>query len=343
MCHRQAAPTATAGRWSATRHGCSTTCATSSSRWRGARGVPGGGRGGPDAPVRLRAGRGGRRRRCGRTAQRREAEGRAARPANDRAGGGAAALVVEHMFAYPAPVLAALPIPRFAFAVAARRRGGIDHRGGAALAPEPGGQPRVGEQSAAAEAAGVRAGMRLTEALALCPRLALLPPDPIAVEAAGETLLQRLEAIGAAVEPVAPGCALLAVGPGRAAATAACGAVLAAAAAVVPRAAPPARRRARAVPRARRRPPGPLRAPAGGAARARPRGPRAAAVDVAGRRRRRRPAGGAHAARARRSTGWAGSRRSAGCRCATASAPRASGPGGSPAATTRAAAPRARR
>ena len=55
--------------------------------------------------------------------------------------------------------------------------------------------------------------MRLTEALALCPGLALLPPDPIAVETAGEALLQRLEAIGAAVEPVAPGCALFAVAP----------------------------------------------------------------------------------------------------------------------------------
>ena len=110
-------------------------------------------------------------------------------------------------------MLAALLVPRFAFAVTARRQGGIDPAVAAALGPEPGSQPIIGEPSAAAEAAGVRAGMRLTEALALCPGLALLPPDPIAVEAAGETLLQRLEAIGAAVEPVAPGCALFAVGP----------------------------------------------------------------------------------------------------------------------------------
>jgi protein ImuB len=110
-------------------------------------------------------------------------------------------------------MLAALLVPRFAFAVTARRQGGIDPAVAAALGPEPGSQPIIGEPSAAAEAAGVRAGMRLTEALALCPGLALLPPDPIAVETAGETLLQRLEAIGAAVEPVAPGCALFAVGP----------------------------------------------------------------------------------------------------------------------------------
>ena len=95
-----------------------------------------------------------------------------------------------------------------------RRQGGIDPSVAAALAPEPGGQPIIGEPSAAAEAAGVRAGMRLTEALALCPGLALLPPDPIAVEAAARAAAcSGSRRIGAAVEPVAPGCALLAVGP----------------------------------------------------------------------------------------------------------------------------------
>ena len=45
-----------------------------------------------------------------------------------------------------------------------------------ALAPEPGGPQVIGEVSGAAEAFGVRAGMRLGEALARCPALALVPP-----------------------------------------------------------------------------------------------------------------------------------------------------------------------
>src|SRR3954451_5032907 len=93
-------------------------------------------------------------------------------------------------------VIAALAIPRFAFAVVSRRLGLRDASTAAALAPEPGGPPRVGEQSAAAEAAGVRPGMRLSEALALCPQLALLPPDPIAGEEATELLSARLEDLG---------------------------------------------------------------------------------------------------------------------------------------------------
>ena len=70
-----------------------------------------------------------------------------------------------------------------------------------ALAPEPGGPQVVGEVSGPAEAFGVRAGMRLGEALARCPELALVPPDPERAEAAWEEALVRLEGIGAAVEP----------------------------------------------------------------------------------------------------------------------------------------------
>jgi protein ImuB len=110
-------------------------------------------------------------------------------------------------------VIAALAIPRFAFAVVSRRLGLRDATAAAALAPEPGGPPRVGEQSAAAEAAGVRPGMRLSEALALCPQLALLPPDPIAVDEATEQLYARLEDLGLPLEPAGPGRALLATGP----------------------------------------------------------------------------------------------------------------------------------
>jgi protein ImuB len=69
-----------------------------------------------------------------------------------------------------------------------------------ALAPEPGGRQVVGEVSAAAEAFGVTAGMRVGEALARCAELRLVPPDPEAVRAAWKELLDRVEGIGAACE-----------------------------------------------------------------------------------------------------------------------------------------------
>ena len=53
----------------------------------------------------------------------------------------------------------------------------------------------------------MRRGMRLGEALARCPRLALVPPDPMGVADAWDTALERLEGIGAAVEPARPGLA----------------------------------------------------------------------------------------------------------------------------------------
>ncbi|HEY2771061.1 MAG TPA: hypothetical protein VGI87_10850 [Solirubrobacteraceae bacterium] len=74
-----------------------------------------------------------------------------------------------------------------------------------ALAPEPGGVQRIGEVSLAAEAFGVHPEMLLGEALARCPRLTLVPPDPAGVADAWERLLVRLESMGAAVEPERPG------------------------------------------------------------------------------------------------------------------------------------------
>jgi protein ImuB len=49
--------------------------------------------------------------------------------------------------------------------------------------------------------------MRMGEALARCPRLALVPPDPVGVADAWERVLRRLEATGALVEPGRPGLA----------------------------------------------------------------------------------------------------------------------------------------
>ena len=69
-----------------------------------------------------------------------------------------------------------------------------------ALGPPPGGVQAVGEVTPAAEAFGVRAGMRMGEALARCPELRLVPPDPEAVRARWAEVLDRLERIGAAPE-----------------------------------------------------------------------------------------------------------------------------------------------
>jgi len=95
-------------------------------------------------------------------------------------------------------------LPRLELTVAAGGRG-VLLQGPAALAPEPGREQVVGEVSAAAEVFGVHAGMRLGEALARCPRLALVPPDPLGVADAWEGALRALESIGAVVEAPAPG------------------------------------------------------------------------------------------------------------------------------------------
>jgi protein ImuB len=75
----------------------------------------------------------------------------------------------------------------------------------AALAPEAGEEPLLGPVTAAAEAAGVKPGMRLGEALATCPALVLVDRDPAAVEREWEGVLRRLEDAGFAVDPVEHG------------------------------------------------------------------------------------------------------------------------------------------
>jgi len=95
--------------------------------------------------------------------------------------------------------LVCVHLPRFPLTVAVDGR--EDLLGApVALAPVPGGVQRIGEVSPAAQAAGVRPGLSLGEALARCPALRLLPPDPVAAERRWQALVERLEAIGAAVE-----------------------------------------------------------------------------------------------------------------------------------------------
>ncbi|HWM14731.1 MAG TPA: hypothetical protein VNO56_09640, partial [Gaiellaceae bacterium] len=70
-----------------------------------------------------------------------------------------------------------------------------------ALAPAAGEQPLLGSCTGAAERAGIRPGMRLSEALATCPALELVEQDPAGVEEEWEGVLRRLEEAGFAVEP----------------------------------------------------------------------------------------------------------------------------------------------
>jgi protein ImuB len=95
------------------------------------------------------------------------------------------------------PVACAL-IPRFRL-IASVSEPGILARP-AALAPEPGTAQLIGEVSEPAEGFGLRAGMRMGEALSRCPELALIPPDPERAERSWEEALRRLEGIGAEVE-----------------------------------------------------------------------------------------------------------------------------------------------
>src|SRR4051794_16330913 len=90
-------------------------------------------------------------------------------------------------------------IPRFRL-IAATRGNRESLARPAALAPEPGAAQLIGEVSEPAERFGLRAGMRIGEALSRCPELALIPPDLERAERAWEEALRRLEGIGAQVE-----------------------------------------------------------------------------------------------------------------------------------------------
>ncbi|HXG76123.1 MAG TPA: hypothetical protein VNJ53_06105, partial [Gaiellaceae bacterium] len=101
-------------------------------------------------------------------------------------------------------MIACLLIPGFELRAALRARPRLALEP-AALAPEPGAEPLLGSVTAAAEAAGVKPGMRLGEALATCPSLVLVDRDPAAVEREWEAVLRRLEDAGFAVDPVERG------------------------------------------------------------------------------------------------------------------------------------------
>src|SRR3954454_15676245 len=103
-------------------------------------------------------------------------------------------------------MIACIVIPGFELRAALRERPRLQVEP-AALAPEPGSEALLGPVTASAEAAGVRPGMRLGEALATCPSLQLVDQDPAAAEEAWEQIVRRLEDAGFSVEAAGLGCA----------------------------------------------------------------------------------------------------------------------------------------
>lgn len=98
-------------------------------------------------------------------------------------------------------MIVAVHVPRLPLLVALlRARQPLDAP--VALGPPPGAPQVVGLCTPAAEAQGVRPGLRVGEALARCPDLALVVPDPEAAADAAERMVERLEGAGFAVEPI---------------------------------------------------------------------------------------------------------------------------------------------
>jgi len=102
-------------------------------------------------------------------------------------------------------VIACVVIPGFELRAALRAAPGLAERP-AALAPLPRTEPLLGPVTAAADAAGVRPGMRLGEALATCPGLVLVEQDPATAREEWEGVLRRLEDAGFAVDSADLGC-----------------------------------------------------------------------------------------------------------------------------------------
>ena len=90
--------------------------------------------------------------------------------------------------------MACVLIPGFELRAALRARPSLALRP-AALAPAEGEEPLIGPITAAAEAQGVKPGMRMGEALATCPELVLVEQDPSAAEQAWEEILRRLRGV----------------------------------------------------------------------------------------------------------------------------------------------------
>src|SRR5256885_16050026 len=88
------------------------------------------------------------------------------------------------------PMIACLLIPGFPLRAALEARPSLSLRP-AALAPVEGTEPLIGPVTAAAEAAGVKPGMRMGKAPPTCPSPRLVGQDPRHADQAGEGTLAR--------------------------------------------------------------------------------------------------------------------------------------------------------
>src|SRR5262249_24900561 len=103
------------------------------------------------------------------------------------------------------PMIACVSIPGFELRAALRRSPALVLEP-AALGPEAGGEPLIGPVTEAAEAVGVRPGMRRGEALAACPALGPVERDPAAAGQAWGGIRRSLEDAGFSVDPAERGC-----------------------------------------------------------------------------------------------------------------------------------------
>lgn len=97
-------------------------------------------------------------------------------------------------------------VPDFIWVCEARRHPNLAGRPVAVIG-DPAGRRVVIGCSPAARAAGVRAGLGLREAQAVCPGLTVLPADYPYYADEFSALLDALEAVSPVVEPAEPGCA----------------------------------------------------------------------------------------------------------------------------------------
>jgi protein ImuB len=109
-------------------------------------------------------------------------------------------------------MIACLTISSFALRVALRPRSDLSGLP-VALAPASNTPEVIEAFTLAAEKAGLRTGMRLSEALATCPTLVLLEQDPASVADVWEAILHQLEEAGFEVEPLEHGCVLFDTAP----------------------------------------------------------------------------------------------------------------------------------
>ena len=109
------------------------------------------------------------------------------------------------------PVVACCWMPRFPLQVVAHGR--VDLAEPVALASDAEAHPVVLDCTEAARDHGVEPGMLVSRAMGCCGQLQVLACDVPRVEAAAERFVQRLEAHGAAVQPLEPGRACFDAAP----------------------------------------------------------------------------------------------------------------------------------